>query len=188
VTVAPVLLRSRELPVTARGVWQPAPAITLRTATPEDAPAIQALVTKREAEARLLPRRTNEIAACARRFVVAIRGTAVVACGDLTPLGPRVAEVRSLVVEPDARALGVGDRVLETLAVRAHADGFNTLCAFTHAPAWFIHRGFSIVPHTWVPEKLAATCRDCSMFRRCDQVAVIRPLGVAPRRTGETRS
>ena len=184
-SVAQAALHTRTLPATARDAWRPAPAVTLRTATAADVPAIHALISDRGAEARLLPRRVDEIAAAAGRFVVADRGGAVAACGDLATLGPRVAEVRSLVVDPDARALGVGDRVLEALLERAHAGGFTTLCAFTHAPTWFIHRGFSIVPHTWVPEKLAADCRECSRFRRCDQVAVIRPLGVAPRHTGE---
>ena len=32
--------------------------------------------------------------------------------------------------------------------------------------------GFSIVPHVWVPEKIAHDCTACSLFRRCGQYAV----------------
>ena len=42
---------------------------------------------------------------------------------------------------------------------RARArEGYTRLCAFAHDPAFFVHRGFSIVPHTWVPEKIAHDC------------------------------
>jgi hypothetical protein len=33
--------------------------------------------------------------------------------------------------------------------------------------------GFSIVPHTWVPEKIARDCTSCSQFRRCGQQALV---------------
>jgi hypothetical protein len=36
--------------------------------------------------------------------------------------------------------------------------------------------GFSIVPHTWVPEKIARDCTTCSQFRRCGQHALVLPL------------
>jgi hypothetical protein len=36
--------------------------------------------------------------------------------------------------------------------------------------------GFTIVPHIWVPEKIAHDCTSCSLFRRCGQYAVTLPL------------
>jgi hypothetical protein len=36
--------------------------------------------------------------------------------------------------------------------------------------------GFSIVPHVWVPEKIAHDCTGCALFRRCGQYAVTLPL------------
>ena len=50
------------------------------------------------------------------------------------------------------------------------------LCAFTHDPRPFIRIGFSIVPHQWVPEKIATDCYACVWFRRCRQYAVILDL------------
>lgn len=32
--------------------------------------------------------------------------------------------------------------------------------------------GFTIVPHMWVPEKIAHDCTSCPLFRRCGQYAV----------------
>jgi len=60
---------------------------------------------------------------------------------------------------------------------RASAVGFATLCAFTHVAGYFVHLGFSIVPHVWLPEKIDADCRSCAQFRTCGQYAVMLPLG-----------
>ena len=50
------------------------------------------------------------------------------------------------------------------------------LCAFAHDPAFFVRRGFSIVPHTWVPEKIAHDCFSCPLFRNCGQYAIVLEL------------
>ena len=157
-----------------------AEAIALRRATAADADAIFELIVGHLSEGHLLPRERGEIVAHAHRFTVAVQGSAaqgaVVACAELAPLGSGVAEVRSLVVGRAARDRGVGHRLIEELGRRAGAEGFTSLCAFTHSPAYFVHRGFSIVPHTAVPEKIATDCRTCARFRQCGQYAVVRTI------------
>jgi len=150
--------------------------VTLRSAAAADVRTIHALVNSHLAEGRLLPRSEQEITAHAHRFVVAIRRGDVVGCADLAPLGRTVAEVRSLVVRPDSRALGLGKRLVDEIVRRASIAGFEKLCAFTHTPAFFVEMGFSIVPHAWMPEKIEMDCRGCSQFRSCHQYAVVRPL------------
>jgi amino-acid N-acetyltransferase len=150
--------------------------LTIRAASPADAEAIHELIDEHLAEGHLLPRRPEEIAAHASRFLVALDGGRVVACADLAPLSRHVAEVRSLVVSSDARSRGLGRRLVDELARRAAATGFETLCAFTHAAKYFVQMGFSIVPHTWLPEKIEADCRTCAQFRTCGQYAVMLPL------------
>jgi N-acetylglutamate synthase-like GNAT family acetyltransferase len=73
----------------------------------------------------------------------------------------------------------VGAQILGRLRRQARADGYHTLCAFTHAPAYFVHHGFSIVPHVWLPEKIQTDCRTCALFMRCGQQAVVLPLDAA---------
>jgi len=150
--------------------------IVVRQATSDDAAAIDALVSGHLAEGRLLPRTREEIAVHAHRFVVATQGTEVIACADLAPLSRTVAEVRSLVVSPSARSLGVGRRLVDELVHRAQVGGFGKLCAFTHSVGYFVEMGFSIVPHAWLPEKIDTDCRACAAFRRCGQYAVMLPL------------
>jgi amino-acid N-acetyltransferase len=150
--------------------------ICLRTAIADDASAIHALIVSHLAEGHLLPREADEIAVHARRFVVATTGARVIACGELAPLSRDVSEVRSLVVSDEARTLGVGHDIIDELVERATVAGFEKLCAFTHAPAYFVQFGFSIVPHVWLPENILANCRTCPHFRRCGQQAMLREL------------
>jgi len=150
--------------------------VALRTATVAEAGAIHTLITQQLAEGHLLPRQLEEIAIHAHRFVVAVQQEQVVACAELAPLSRDVAEVRSLVVGRDSRSAGVGRQILDELVRRATIDGFDKLCAFTHAPGYFVHLGFSIVPHVWVPEKIVTDCSSCAQFRRCGQYAVVRTL------------
>jgi amino-acid N-acetyltransferase len=159
--------RRRVAPVRVRA-QQP----ILRAATKDDARAIHALISDHLSEGHLLPRTIDDIEATVTRFVVACVRKRIVACADLAPLSPSVAEVRSLVVDATARSNGLGQRLVQELARRAARDGFDSLCAFTHAAGYFVRMGFSIVPHTWVPEKIETNCRSCPQFRRCGQYAV----------------
>jgi amino-acid N-acetyltransferase len=149
---------------------------TLRTAEAPDAPRLHALITANLVEGHLLPRTLDELTVHASRFVVAIRGRKLVGCAELAPLSPQVAEVRSLAVDASARRHGVGTMLVEELRVRARREGFDKLCAFTHAPGYFIPMGFSIVPHLWIPEKIFTDCVKCPQFRRCGQYAMVLPL------------
>jgi amino-acid N-acetyltransferase len=149
---------------------------TLRTAETQDARHIHALITANLVEGHLLPRTLDELTVHVSRFVVATRGRKIVGCGELAPLSPQVAEVRSLAVDKSARQLGVGTRLVEELRVRARREGYDKLCAFTHAPGYFIPMGFSIVPHLWIPEKIFTDCVKCPLFRQCGQFAMVLPL------------
>jgi amino-acid N-acetyltransferase len=156
------------------------PQIVLRAAVADDAPALLELIAAHLEEGRLLPRSLDELKIHAPRFVVAVEkmsdGDRIVGCAELAPLSPTVAEIRSLVVSTSARQLGIGNRMVEALATRARNEEFARLCAFAHDPAFFVRRGFSIVPHTWVPEKIAHDCISCPLFRNCGQFAIVLEL------------
>jgi amino-acid N-acetyltransferase len=149
---------------------------TIRTACASDVDAIHRLVSEHVTEGRLLPRSRDEIASRIARFRVAVHDGRIVGCADLAPLSRRVAEVRSLVVDHGARSCGIGRQFVAELERRALVSGFESLTAFTHTPGYFVHLGFSIVPHTWVPEKIEVDCRTCAQFRQCGQYAVMLPL------------
>jgi N-acetylglutamate synthase-like GNAT family acetyltransferase len=153
-----------------------ASGITLRTADASEAVTLHAMITASVTEGHLLPRTLPELTDHAGRFVIALRGRRIVGCAELAPLSARVAEVRSLAVDEAARHSGVGTLLIEELARRARREGFDQLCAFTHVPGYFSQKGFSIVPHLWIPEKVSTDCVTCPHFQRCGQYAMVLPV------------
>ena len=153
--------------------------ITLRTAGAADAKKLFTLIRANLEEGHLLPRTLGELAVHAERFVVAVKARKIVGCAELAPLSPHVAEVRSLAVDGAARGSRVGVAIVDELRLRARREGYEKLCAFTHAPRYFIHMGFSIVPHLWLTEKVFTDCVKCPQFRQCGQYAMVVPLDVA---------
>ena len=146
--------------------------VELRIGTSADAAAVHQLVTANVANGHLLPRAGDEIALHIDRFIVAVADGHLIGCGELAPLSDDVAEVRSLVVDERWRGQGTGAALVNAISDRGRALGFLTLSAFTHQPSHFVRLGFSIVPHAWVPEKIAHDCAACALFRRCGQYAV----------------
>jgi len=155
--------------------------VLLRSAVGSEADVLHALIATHREEGHLLPREVDELRTHATRFVVAVQHGHIVGCAELAPLSDRVAEVRSLVVDRRTRSLGIGRRLVAELQRRATLDGYATLCAFTHEAGFFVRLGFSIVPHTSVPEKIAHDCRGCVHFGRCGQHALVMPLSYSGR-------
>jgi N-acetylglutamate synthase-like GNAT family acetyltransferase len=156
--------------------------VTLRSPRESEARTLYALIGSNREEGHLLPRTLSELTTHASRFVVATRGRRIVGCAELAPLSPLVAEVRSLAVDGRERGKGVGTMIVDELRRRARDEGFEKLCAFTHAPGYFIQMGFSIVPHSWLLEKVTTDCVKCPLFRVCGQYAMVVPLDDAPAR------
>jgi amino-acid N-acetyltransferase len=150
--------------------------IHLRTGIATDAAAIHGLISANLNTGHLLPRSLEDVSEHVHRFIVAVEREddedLVVGCAELAPLSDSVAEVRSLVVDQARRGRGTGVSLVSALADRARTLGYVMLCAFTHQPSHFVRVGFSIVPHQWVPEKIAHDCAGCSLFRHCGQYAV----------------
>ena len=162
-------------------------SVNLRVASLRDASAIHALIAANLEVGHLLPRSLDDVKEHIARFFVAEEGGAVVACAELARLSPTVAEVRSLVVTETLRGQKIGSRLVAHLAATGTSAGYSTLCAFTHDPSHFVRLGFTIVPHVWMPEKIAHDCTGCALFRRCGQYAVRQMLrqglGAVPERT-----
>ena len=148
-------------------------ALDVRPAVATDAPFIHDLIVRYQQAGHLLPRSLTDIAAHASRFVVAIKDGTLLACAELAPLSRSVAEVRSLVVDESARGLGMGRIVIDELRRRGRGGHCRALCAFTHDPRFFVRLGFSIVPHSWLPEKVSADCWSCALFQKCGQYAMV---------------
>jgi len=161
-------------------------AIEVRPAAPDEAADLFRLISDNLENGHLLPRPLGEIVLHVPSFLVSAGSTGVVGCAELARLGPGLAEVRSLVVADTHRNQGVGTRLLSRTIETAQCQGYKKLCAFAYNPHLFIRLGFSIVPHTWVPEKISTDCHRCVWFRRCLQYAVALELKPLEGRRHET--
>src|SRR5690606_34689406 len=103
----------------------------MRPGTPTDADALFELIRAHQAEGHLLPRGRAELSRRAPHFVLATAGGRLVGCAELAPLSQTMAEVRSPVVSPGYRGLGLGTQLVGVLRDRAGALGYRTLSAFT---------------------------------------------------------
>jgi N-acetylglutamate synthase-like GNAT family acetyltransferase len=152
-----------------------------RRANISDAPAIYALIAHFAGAGLLLPRTEEEICRNIGHFLVQMVEGRVVSCVALECYGPDLAEIRSLAVAPEIHGRGMGARLLEFALAEARRREIARVFAVTHAPEFFLHRGFAAVSRQSLTEKIARDCRACPKRRSCKLVAVV--ATVVPERT-----
>ena len=121
---------------------------TLAPATASDWPALRALLAASD-----LP--TSDLEpGHASRFLVVRDGEAVVGCVAIEPYGD-AGLLRSLAVAPDARAHGLGSRLVDAAETRARDLGIRTLYLLTTtAASFFAARGYDPVERADAPEAI----------------------------------
>jgi amino-acid N-acetyltransferase len=152
----------------------------VRQAKLQDAVNIFELVNSLSGDGTLLRRSYAEICENVRDFHVAESEAGVfLGCGALHLYGPHLAEVRSIVVKPEAKGQGAGGRLLRALLEEAEVQGVVSVCLFTRIPDFFFHFGFRVADRTTLPDKIYKDCQACPRLYACDEVAMVR--GPLPR-------
>jgi amino-acid N-acetyltransferase len=153
---------------------------TVRPAKLQDAAQVFELVNSLSGDGTLLRRNYAEICENVRDFQVAESEAGVfLGCGALHLYGPHLAEVRSIVVKPEAKGQGAGGKLLRALLAEAEDQGVVSVCLFTRIPDFFFHFGFRISDRTALPDKIYKDCQTCPRLYACDEVAMVR--GPIPR-------
>ena len=147
----------------------------VRQAKLQDAVHIFELVNSLSGDGTLLRRSYAEICENVRDFAVAESEAGVfLGCGALHLYGPHLAEVRSIVVKPEAKGQGAGGKLLRALLVEAEFQGVLSVCLFTRIPDFFFHFGFRVADRTTLPDKIYKDCQTCPRLYACDEVAMVR--------------
>lgn len=148
----------------------------IRKARLQDATNIYELVNSLSPDGTLLGRNYAEICENVRDFTIAESDAGVfMGCGALHLYGPHLAEVRSIVVKPEAKSRGVGGKLLFALLGEADQHGVGCVCLFTRIPDFFYRYGFRTVEdRTALPDKIFKDCQNCPRLYRCDEVAMAR--------------
>ncbi|MCE2467713.1 MAG: GNAT family N-acetyltransferase [Caldilineaceae bacterium] len=149
----------------------------LEKARAEDAPRLQALVARYAAQDVMLPRTVESIVQTLPDWVVAAAPARQVIGGVcLTTLAPELAEVRSLVVDPDWQGKGIGRRLVARVVEMARARGYQQLCALTLVPEFFLGMDFRPVEVADISPKVWVDCQHCPKYECCDEYALVMDL------------
>lgn len=146
----------------------------VRKARLQDASKISDLVNSLAGDGTLLRRTFAEICENIRDFTVVESDAGIfLGCGALHLYGPHLAEVRSIVVLPEAKGKGAGRALLLRLLEEAGEHGIGCVCLFTRIPDFFFRYGFRTVEdRTALPDKIFKDCQNCPRIHRCDEVAM----------------
>jgi amino-acid N-acetyltransferase len=123
----------------------PDPIETLRPARVEDIGGILRLIEPLEADGTLVKRNRDLLEREIGRFLVLEHDRVIVGCAALYPFADeRAGELACLVVHPDFRNQGAGERLLNEVERRARRMRLRRLFVLTtRAEHWFIERGFT---------------------------------------------
>jgi amino-acid N-acetyltransferase len=141
----------------------------------QDARNVFDLVNSLSGDGTLLRRSFAEICENIRDFTVAEDETGdFLGCGALHLYGPHLAEVRSIVVKPQAKGWGAGGLLLKALVEEAEEHAVLSVCLFTRMPDFFEHFGFRVAERDAMPDKIYKDCQTCPRLYACDEVAMVR--------------
>ena len=151
------------------------PEIRVHKAHLQDARNIFDLVNSLSGDGTLLRRSYAEICENIRDFTVAEdQDGEFLGCGALHLYGPHLAEVRSIVMKPEAKGMGAGGLILKALVEEAEQHAVLSVCLFTRIPDFFQHFGFRVAERDAMPDKIYKDCQTCPRLYACDEVAMVR--------------
>jgi amino-acid N-acetyltransferase len=151
----------------------PATLLQTREARLQDARSIHQLIHSFTHDGTLLPRRYAEICANISTFtVVEDASRKFIGCAALHVYGPHLAEIRSIVVRPEAKGLGAGRLLVNALLDQAEVLGIRCVCLFTGIPAFFERFNFRVAEHLAFRDKVLKDCSHCARRNACDETAM----------------
>lgn len=147
-------------------------SMQLRAARPGDLRGMGRLIDLYAEQELLLPRTAGDLLRHLDQFVVAEEGGQVLALGSLLPMGPGLAEVRTLAVDPAAQGRGLGRQIVAALVAKGLEVGYPRIFCLTREPEFFASCGFEEVSVDLFPQKVWKDCRKCPRRDRCDEIAM----------------
>lgn len=179
-TLNPGAPSSPAQPVRVGSSTPPIVGLKVHKARLQDARNIFDLVNSLSSDGTLLRRSYAEICENIRDFTIAetIPGNGeaphFLGCGALHLYGPHLAEVRSIVLYPEARGQGAGAALLRSLLAEADEHGVASTCLFTRLPDFFARFGFVVAERNAMPDKIYKDCQACPRLYACDEVAMVK--------------
>lgn len=121
----------------------PVTDIIIRRANLDDADRIADFITPFVDQGKLLRRTYDELHELIDHFFIAEQDGQIIGCAALEIYSPKLAEVRSLAVAPEAQGHGVGRMLVKACVEVAHEAKILEVMAITSSEAFFMSCGFS---------------------------------------------
>lgn len=151
--------------------------LTYRKPTLSDIPAMKQLVAPEIESGVILARSDDEIATNIRSYIVAIEGEKVVGFCALHIHSPKLAEIRSMIVDPHYRGRNIGSTLVDKACEEGVVLGLDEILVLTYQQRFFEKLGFKEIPKESIPEhKIWADCIKCKHFPICNEVSLIKML------------
>jgi len=154
--------------------------IAVRAAEVQDVDAIELLLAPYAEKHVVLWRSKDDLFQHLQEFIVAVYDGVVMGVAALHIYTLNMAEVRSLVVNPEYQGRQVGRLLVEACELLAVQRGIAQLFALTYVAQFFIAMDYHVVPKESLPHKIWTVCVHCKKFGACDEIAVVKRLSDEP--------
>ena len=145
--------------------------------TTKDIAAMQSLVKEEVDSGVILLRTEDEMATTIRSYTCVSVDGKLAGFTALHIHSPKLAEVRSLVVNAQFRGFKLGQQLVEACKKEGKALDLEEILSLTYAKGFFESVGFKEINKEDLPEhKIWADCIRCKHFPICDEVALIYKL------------
>lgn len=148
--------------------------ITYRRAKFSDVENIHKLLNDYAREGLMLPRSRNSIYENLRDYIIAVENNRLVGCGALHFVWYRLAEIRSLAVDPEMKKNGIGRRMVELLEQEGIEHGAKMFFTLTYQPGFFAKCDYIETAKEKLPQKVWKECVYCSLYPYCNEVAFVK--------------
>jgi amino-acid N-acetyltransferase len=153
--------------------------VKLEKAKISDIPSMQKLVIKEVKEGIILQRAVDDVATNIRSYIVAKDSNILIGYTALHIHSPRLAEIRSLIVDDRYRGQNIGKKIVKFALNEAREIGVQEeVLVLTYLPDFFRKLGFIEIPKESIPEhKIWADCIKCIHFPICNEVSLVYRIG-----------
>jgi N-acetylglutamate synthase-like GNAT family acetyltransferase len=118
------------------------PPVFIRPARGTDIESLLVLIEPFVLQRKILPRTIDELTLLLSSYFVAECGSRIVGCVALEIYSTKLAELRSLVVDPDYQGQGIGKKLVAAAVARAREEQILEVMAITSAEDFFQTCGF----------------------------------------------
>lgn len=146
-----------------------------RKPTFDDVERIYELVNDYANDGLMLARSRNSLYETLRDMVLAEEDR-VIGVGGLHLIWDKLAEVRTLAVDPSFTRRGIGRKIVGALLAEGKELGVEEVFTLTYQPEFFQSMGFVEITKDKLPHKVWKECINCTKFPNCDEIAMMRKI------------